>query len=143
MPYLFLLLFVAIPLGELYILISVGADIGSISTILLCLATAAIGISLVRTQGLRTIIQARADLNRGELPAQHMLHGLLIAIAGILLFFPGFVTDALGFLLLFPALRGVMISHWLSKYVRPVQSGQSTWIEAEVVKEESDPSKLR
>ena len=143
MPYLFLLLFVAIPLGELYILISVGADIGGISTILLCLATAGIGIGLVRTQGLRTIIQARADLNRGEIPAQHMLHGLLIAVAGILLFFPGFVTDTLGFLLLIPALREFIISHWLSKYVRPVRPGQFTWIEAEVVEEESDPGKLR
>ncbi|RMG93077.1 MAG: FxsA family protein [Zetaproteobacteria bacterium] len=101
----FLLLFVTVPLIELYVLIKVGAGIGGVNTIVLCLLTAAIGGILIRWQGLRTLLDAQHQLSRGEIPADHALHGLMLVISGILLFTPGFITDSVGFLLLVPAFR--------------------------------------
>lgn len=125
---LFLFLFVTIPLLELYVLIEVGSGIGGLNTIALCLITAAIGGWLVREQGLNTLLNARTELARGHPPAAHMAHGLIIALAGILLFTPGFVTDAAGFLLLIPALRRLLIARFI-----PKPAARHTWIEAEVV----------
>ncbi|MDX8393037.1 MAG: FxsA family protein [Mariprofundales bacterium] len=106
---IFLLLFICLPLLELYVLIHVGSEIGGIVTILLCLFTAAAGGLIVRTQGIRTLLSARHDLEQGILPAQQILHGFLLVIAGISLFIPGFVSDVIGFLLLFPLMRNLMI----------------------------------
>lgn len=102
---LFLLLFVITPLTELYVLIAVGAKIGALSTILLTLLTATVGILLVRTQGLVTALQANAAMGRGEIPAVAMLEGVVLVLCGVLLLLPGFITDTIGFLLLIPALR--------------------------------------
>ncbi len=110
----FLLLFVTVPLIELYVLIKVGAGIGGLNTIVLCLLTAAIGGLLIRWQGLRTLLDAQRQLNRGEIPADHALHGFMLVVSGILLFTPGFITDALGFLLLVPAFR-----RWLIRRIFP------------------------
>jgi len=125
---LFLLLFITVPLLELYTLIEVGSGIGGINTILLCLATAALGGFLVREQGLKTLWNARTELAHGHPPASHMAHGLMIALAGVLLFTPGFITDAVGFALLIPALRRLLIAR-----IIPKQSTKNTWIEAEVI----------
>ena len=124
----FLFLFITIPLLELYTLIEVGSDIGGMNTILLCLATAALGGFLVREQGLKALWDAREGLAHGHPPAAHMAHGLMIALAGILLFTPGFITDAAGFALLIPALRRWLISRFI-----PKQHTNHTWIDAEVI----------
>ncbi len=102
---LFLLLFVTIPLVELYLLIEVGAGIGAVPTIGLTLATALLGGVLVRLQGFSTALRVRQGLERGEVPAVEMLEGLVLLISGILLLLPGFVTDAVGFLFLVPPVR--------------------------------------
>jgi len=107
------LLFITIPLLELWLLIEVGSDIGGLSTIALCLFTAALGGFLIRWQGMSTLIDAQKRMAHGEAPIDHGLHGLMIAFAGILLFTPGFITDSAGFLLLFPPLRRLMISRLL------------------------------
>ncbi len=106
---LLLLLFVIVPLIELYVLIEVGRGIGGIATILLCVFTALLGGLLIRLQGLMTLLSAQRELASGGLPAEHVLHGLMLGIAGLLLFTPGFITDALGFLLLIPAVRHLLI----------------------------------
>ncbi len=111
-------LFIGLPLIELYVLIEVGARIGGFWTILLCLATAALGGLLIRIQGVLTLLDARARLARGEIPAEHGLHGAMLALAGFLLFTPGFITDAIGFLLLVPAVR-----RWLIRWLMPPPGG--------------------
>jgi len=135
------ILFIIVPLLELYVLIEVGSGIGGLTTILLCLFTAAFGGLLIRWQGLSTLIDAQRRMSMGEFPADHGAHGLLLALAGLLLFTPGFITDTLGFLLLVPPLR-----QWLIHKALPVQpvSGQShpgkaghiEIIEAEIVSRE-------
>ena len=123
------LLFISIPLLELYVLIEVGSGIGGFATIALCLLTAAIGGLLIRMQGLSTLIDAQRRMAHGELPADHGFHGLLLALAGLLLFTPGFITDTLGFLLLVPPLR-----QWLINRFIPVAAGKdSEIIDVEVI----------
>ena len=125
---LFLFLFITVPLLELYVLIEVGSGIGGLNTIALCLVTAAIGGWLVREQGLATLWDARRNLAQGQPPAAHMAHGLMIALAGVLLFTPGFITDTVGFALLVPPLRRMLIARFVPQH--PAGRG---WIDAEVV----------
>ena len=117
---LFLLLFVGIPLVELYLLIEVGSEIGAIPTIALSIFTAILGSLLVRVQGFSVLLRVRELMARGEPPALELLDGALLLIAGLMLLLPGFLTDALGFLLLIPPLRRILIR----RFVRlvPVQS---------------------
>ena len=102
------LLFLTVPLIEIYFLIQVGQHIGALSTILLCILTAALGAILLRIQGLLTLLRAREKLQRGEIPADNLLEGLILLVAGVLLLTPGFVTDVIGFLCLVPSLRSLL-----------------------------------
>lgn len=109
----FLLLFVGVPLVELYLMIEVGARIGALSTVLLVVLTAVIGGLLVRAQGFTVVLRVREMLERDEMPAVALLEGALLLIAGALLLLPGFITDALGFLLLIPPVRQRLVLYWL------------------------------
>lgn len=126
---LFLLLFITVPLAELYVLIEVGQGIGGLPTIALCLLTAAAGGLIIRWQGVKTLLDARSRMARGELPAEHGLHGLMLALAGLMLFLPGFITDTIGFLLLIPPLRSWLIRRY---WPVPVQRREEI-IEAEII----------
>lgn len=99
------LLFLLVPIAEIYVLIEVGEVIGAGWTILFVIATAVLGAWLVKLQGLTTMQRAQESIRRGDTPALEMLEGMTLFISGFLLLIPGFVTDALGFLLLVPALR--------------------------------------
>lgn len=107
-----LFLFVTVPLVELFLLIEVGKGIGALYTIALCLLTAAIGTALLRQQGLQTLARARLNLDRGTLPAIELIEGVALAVGGVLLLTPGFVTDAIGFACLLPPTR-----HWFVQMV--------------------------
>jgi len=106
-----LFIFVALPLLELYVLIEVGSGIGGLATIALCLLTAAAGGLIIRWQGLQTLLQARKSMQQLQHHqlAEQGLHGVMLVLAGVLLFFPGLITDSLGFLLLVPAVRQLLI----------------------------------
>jgi UPF0716 protein FxsA len=100
-----LLLFVLIPVIELSVLIEVGDAIGALSTVALVFLTAIVGVSLVRSQGLSTLMQVQQKLARGEAPGKEIVEGMMLAAAGVLLLIPGFVTDFIGLLLLTPFTR--------------------------------------
>jgi len=100
-----LLLFIAIPVVEIYLLIQVGESIGALPTVALVIFTAVLGVWLLRWQGLTTLAQVQQSLAQGQLPAVPLLEGLLLLVAGALLLTPGFFTDTLGFTLLIPPLR--------------------------------------
>jgi UPF0716 protein FxsA len=102
---LFLLLFVGIPLFELYWLIEVGSHIGAIPTIALTVFTAVLGGLLVRMQGLATAIKVQKSMAMGEMPAIEMMEGAVLLACGFFLLLPGFFTDILGFLALVPSVR--------------------------------------
>ena len=116
-------LFAAMPIIEIALLIEVGERIGGWSTIGLVILTAAIGAFLVRQQGLATLFQARQKLDQGQIPGQEMLEGLMLAVAGVLLVTPGFVTDSFGLLLVLPLTRP-LIARWLMKRVQVAGPGQ-------------------
>lgn len=100
-----LLAFIVIPIVEMVVLIEVGGLVGVLNTILLVLLTAVIGVTLLKRQGLQALLTANQKMQRGEMPLSEIAHGLMLAVAGALLLTPGFVTDAIGFLLLTPAVR--------------------------------------
>ena len=117
-------LFVVLPLLELFVLIEVGSGIGGVTTILLCLLTAAAGGLIIRWQGLQTLLHAKqsiATMQQHQL-AEHGMHGLMLVIAGVLLFVPGFITDTLGFLLLVPFFRRYLMNRNLRAYEHKPQS---------------------
>jgi len=103
-PLLFLL-FLLVPLFELWFLIRVGSWIGALPTVALVVLTAVLGAALARRQGVATLARVRAALERGETPAIEMLEGLVLLAGAFLLLTPGFFTDALGFACLVPGLR--------------------------------------
>ncbi|MET0071006.1 MAG: FxsA family protein [Candidatus Thiodiazotropha sp.] len=102
---IFLLLFVGVPLVELYFLIKVGSEIGAFPTIFLTIFTALLGGWMVRAQGFATLTRVRGTMDRGEVPAFEMLEGAVLLICGLLLLLPGFVTDVVGFVFLVPPIR--------------------------------------
>ncbi|MFP4076503.1 MAG: FxsA family protein [Halochromatium sp.] len=118
--WLFLLLFVMAPLIELYFLIQVGSVIGALPTILLSILTAVIGGYLVRVQGLTVLMRVHSTMDRGETPALELLDGAALLLCGFALMLPGFITDAVGFALLVPALRHALIRRYVP--VVPVES---------------------
>ncbi len=100
-----LLLFILIPVVELSVLIEVGNVLGSWTTAGLVIFTAVVGVSLVRSQGLQTLMQVQKKLANGEAPGQEIVEGMMLALAGLCLLIPGFVTDFIGLLLLTPITR--------------------------------------
>ena len=110
------LIFFLTPIVEMYLLIEVAGYIKTLPTIGLVMLTAVIGVALLKRQGVQTLTRGVGRLNRGEVPATEIAEGILLGIAGALLITPGFVTDAVGFLLLFPPTRQ-MIAATLIKRV--------------------------
>jgi UPF0716 protein FxsA len=103
-----LLLFVIGPIVELTVLIEVGTRVGGLQTGFMCLLTAAVGGTLAKRQGMATLWRIRQSVEQGILPQVEMMSGALIVAAGILLFIPGFVSDAMGLLLLLPPVRSLV-----------------------------------
>ena len=140
---LLFILFLTIPLIEIYLLIQVGEVIGAGWTIFAVVATAVIGAALLRIQGLATLYNAQSKMAHGELPATAMIEGVMLLLSGALLLTPGFFTDALGFLVLIPMLRrrfaqwvlsrGLMLGgaaftsqHWQQSNSRHYKPGQDS-----------------
>jgi UPF0716 protein FxsA len=108
-PRLLFLLFLLVPILEIYLLIKVGGLIGALPTVALVVLTAAIGAAMLRQQGLAVLREAQGSLDRGSLPARALLEGAFLVIGGALLLTPGFVTDAVGFACLLPAGRSWLV----------------------------------
>ena len=113
------LAFTIIPVSEIYILIAIGGQIGILPSIALVILTGIVGASLARSQGLRTLGRIRDSFQQGVVPGEELLNALLIAIAGIVLLTPGFLTDAAGLFLLIPATR-TLCREWLKRRIELV-----------------------
>ena len=143
-PVLFLL-FLLVPLAELWFLIKVGGWIGALPTVALTVMTAVIGASLARLQGLKTLLRMRQTVARGETPAIEVIEGVLLLAAALLLLTPGFFTDALGFACLLPPIRRAMAWWGLQrmtvvtpagKTARPADRHQPRTLEGEFHRED-------
>ena len=111
------LAFTLIPLVEIYLLIKLGQNFGAITSILLVIFTGILGAYLARMEGLRTLFRIQETMREGRMPGEELLDALLIAIAGLVLITPGFITDVVGFLLLFPFTR-MLANNWLKERMR-------------------------
>ena len=116
MPFLIMLIiFVLIPVVELSVLIRVGEVLGSWTTVALVILTAVVGVSLVRSQGVSTLMSVQKKLALGEAPGQEIVEGMMLAVAGILLLIPGFVTDLIGLILLTPITRAPLARYFYQR----------------------------
>jgi len=111
-----LLLFIVMPIVEMWLLITVGGHIGAMNTIFLVMLTALVGIGLLKRQGFATLWRGQEKLQQGQVPAQEMIEGIVLAVSGALLLTPGFVTDVVGFLGLLPITRILAVKAMLSKF---------------------------
>ena len=109
MPFL-TLIFLIIPVIEIYLLIQVGEVIGALWTVFLVVLTAVIGVRLLKIQGISTLARAQQKMGGGQMPAEEMLEGMGLVVAGAFLLTPGFFTDSIGFLLLFPVTRRLLVA---------------------------------
>ncbi|GAM65155.1 fxsA protein [Vibrio ishigakensis] len=110
-----LLLFILVPIVEIGLFIQVGGFLGLWTTIFLVILTALVGASLVRSQGIATLMSVQSKLQQGEMPAQQILEGVMLAVAGVLLLTPGFMTDTLGMLVLLPKPRAIIARQIMSR----------------------------
>ena len=118
-----LLLFIAIPIIELFLLIEIGQRVGTLTTVGIIIATGAVGASLARQQGMSTLARLRADLAAGRLPADPIVDGVLILVAAAVLITPGLLTDLAGFLCLIPAFRQLVKRYLRRMFERAVRKG--------------------
>lgn len=128
MFWLIVAVIILVPVIELWGLITVGNWIGPFPTILLVITTGFIGGYLARREGLYTYRLAMIQLRNGELPGEALLDGVCILVGGVFLLTPGFFTDILGFLLVFPYTRGIVklfLKRWFEKKIR---DGSLIWI---------------
>ena len=131
---LLLVPFVLLPILELVTLIKVGSVIGAWNAVALVIISAIAGINIIRRQGLHNALITRQKLAAGESPALEMLESLCIAIGGLLMIIPGFLTDTLGILLLIPPLRKIMFKRWLKTF--GVTANETNIYEAEYHQEQ-------
>ena len=128
---------ILIPAIEIYLLIKIGSKIGAITTILLIFSTAIIGIYYAKYEGLNTLKSGFVQLSKNTVPTYEMLSGAAIAFAAVLLIIPGFLTDIIGFLLIFPLTRKLMLGS-LSSKLKTKKSKKNDYIDGEFEDIESD-----
>ncbi len=112
---------ILVPIIEIYLLIKIGSEIGALSTILLIFTTAIVGVYYAKYEGLNTLRSGFSQLSKNETPAYEVISGAAIAFAALLLIIPGFATDILGFLLIFPISRKFIFNKFSKKFPQKKQ----------------------
>ena len=111
-----LLSIILVPIVEIYLFIKIGAQIGALNTIFLIFITAVTGIFYARYEGLNTLKSGFSQMIKNEIPAYEMISGAAIAFGALLLIIPGFATDTLGFLIIFPLTRKLIFGRISAKF---------------------------
>ena len=128
-----LLIIIGLPILEIWIMIKVGTQIGALNTILLIFLTAILGLYFARIQGLSTIKSGFYNLYQNKIPVYEIISGASIAIASVFLIIPGFMTDFVGFVLLIPFTRKLIINYLLKNYQPKNQSNKI--VDGEIIEE--------
>ncbi len=132
-----LLTIILVPVVEIYLLIKIGSQIGAITTIFLIFTTAIIGVYYAKYEGLNTLKSGFTQLSRNETPAYEVISGAAIAFAALLLIIPGFATDIMGFLLIFPLSRKLIFNRFSKKFTAK-QKKKNNFIEGDFEDIEDD-----
>tara|TARA_B100000767_G_C19423020_1_gene392780 strand:- start:162 stop:587 length:426 start_codon:yes stop_codon:yes gene_type:complete len=137
-----LLIIVGFPILEIALMIKLGKVLGILNTILLIFFTAIVGIYYARVEGLNTIKSGMINLYQNKLPFYEMISGASIAIAAALLILPGFISDTIGFLLLLPFTRKLIIGLWFKNKIKTKNKYNDEIIDAEIIEEKKDKDEL-
>ena len=137
-----LLIIIGFPILEIAVMKKIGKAAGILNTILLIFFTAIVGIYYARVEGLNTIRSGMVNLYQNKIPFYEMISGASIAVAAILLILPGFISDAVGFLLLLPFTRKFIINLWFKNKFKKNNQHDGKIIDAEIIEEKKDKDEL-
>ena len=133
----FFLLFIGIPALEIFLMIKIGGKIGALNTVSLIFLTAIIGIYFAKLEGIKTMRSGVMNIYQNKIPIYEMISGASIAIAALLLIIPGFFTDIIGFLLLIPFTRKILISFLIKKQNISSKQEEKT-LDGEIIEDKKD-----
>ena len=134
----FFLLFIGIPALEVFLMIKIGGEIGAFNTVSLILLTAIIGIYFAKVEGIKTLRSGITNLYQNRIPIYELISGASIAFAALLLIVPGFFTDAIGFLLLIPITRKVLINLFVIKEASTNSKEKDKTLDGEIIEDKKD-----
>jgi|TARA_B100000519_G_scaffold3322_1_gene3311 UPF0716 protein FxsA len=126
-----LLLIILIPLVEIYLFIKIGSQIGAFNTISLILLTALLGVWYARYEGFNTLKSGISQIMKNEVPLYEIVSGAALAIAALMLILPGFATDLIGLLLIFPLSRKLILGKFANKYAKKNKNDNNQYIDGE------------
>ena len=137
-----LILIIGLPILEITLMIKIGQQIGAINTILIIFVTAVVGIYHAKIQGINTIKSGMTNLYQNKIPVYEIISGASIAVAAILLILPGFISDTIGFLLIIPFTRKIIINVWLKNTYKNNSPKKSEIIDAEIIEDKKEKDEL-
>ena len=132
-----LLAVILIPIVEIYLFIKIGSQIGAFTTIFLVFFTAVVGVYYARYEGINTLRSGMMQIIKNQIPAHELISGAAIAFAAVLLIIPGFATDLIGFLLIIPITRKLILGRFSKKF-EDKETKKSNFIEGEFEEIEDD-----
>ena len=138
----FLLFFIGLPALEIFLLIKIGGVLGALNTVSLIFLTAIIGLYLARLQGIKTIKSGLTNLYQNKMPVFEIISGASIAFAALLLIIPGFFTDFVGFLLLIPFTRNILINRFFKKQDIYRNPQNENTLDGEIIEDQNKKDEL-
>ena len=138
----FLIFFIGIPALEIFLLIKIGGVLGALNTVSLIFLTAIIGLYLARLQGIKTIKSGLTNLYQNKTPVYEIISGASIAFAALLLIIPGFFTDTVGFLLLIPFTRNILINRFFKKQDIYKDHQNENTLDGEIIEDQNKKDEL-
>ena len=134
----FFIFFIALPALEIFLFIKIGGQVGALNTVALIFLTAIIGVYFAKLQGIQTLKSGMVNLYQNKIPIYEIMSGASIAIAALLLIIPGFFTDLIGFLLLIPYTRKVILNLAIKNKSQSSAKDQNKTIDGEIVDHKKD-----
>ena len=138
----FFLLFIGLPALEIFLMIKIGGKIGALSTVSLIFLTAIIGVYFAKLEGIKTMRAGVMNLYQNKVPVYEMFSGASIAIAALLLIVPGFFSDTIGFLLLIPFTRKILISFFVKKNKISTSQENTDTLDGEIIEDKDKKDEL-
>ena len=138
----FFLLFIGIPALEVFLMIKIGGKIGALNTVSLIFLTAIIGLYFAKLEGIKTMRSGVMNVYQNKIPIYEIISGASIAIAALFLIIPGFFTDTIGFLLLIPFTRKILISFFIRKRNAPTNQENINTLDGEIIEDKDKKDEL-
>ena len=129
--------FIGLPALEIFLMIKIGGKIGALTTVSLIFLTAIIGVYFAKLEGIRTLKSGMINIYQNKIPIFEMISGASIAIAALLLIIPGFFTDTLGFLLLIPLTRKLIVNLFVKRNISKPKKDNTT-LDGEIIEDKKD-----